>query len=125
MAEVETSRGGVRGRAFYESLLAEHESSGVSLKALAEAKGIKPATLYAWSRRLRAAPPQRTQPDPVPARPIEALLPVQMVRGRPEEERRELGQVQVVVRGDVEVRVPACFDEDVLVRLVEALRTRC
>jgi transposase-like protein len=125
MAEVETSRSGVRSRAFYESLLAEHESSGVSLKALAEAKGIKPATLYAWSRRLRATPPPRPKVEPAPARPIEALLPVQMVRGRPEEERRELGQVQVVVRGDVEVRVPACFDEDVLVRLVEALRARC
>jgi transposase-like protein len=125
MAEVETSRSGVRGRAFYESLLAEHESGGVSLKALAEAKGIKPATVYAWSRRLRAAPPPMSKPEPASIRPIEPLLPVQVVRERPGEERRELGQVQVVVRGDVEVRVPACFDEDVLVRLVEALRARC
>ena len=97
----------------------------MSLRALAEARGIKPATVYAWSRRVRAAAPRRTEPEPAPARPIEPLLPVQVVRERSGDEHRELGQVQVVVRGDVEVRVPACFDEDVLVRLVEALRARC
>ena len=44
MAGHEASRPS-RGRAFLREVLAEQEASGLTLKALAESKGIKPATL--------------------------------------------------------------------------------
>lgn len=118
------SNGARRGREFFRDLLSEHEGSGLTLKALAESKGIKPATLYTWSRRLRATdrPPKPVSRAPRKSQP---LVPVRVME---EPARRTPGdgvRVELVVRGDVEVRVPETFDERALVALVEALRRGC
>lgn len=119
------SNGARRGREFFRELLSEHDGSGLTLKALAESKGIKPATLYTWSRRLREADrppkpvPPRTAPKPQP------LVPVHVVEKQTGRVAGDPARVELVVRGDVEVRVPETFDERALVALVEALRRGC
>jgi transposase-like protein len=101
-----------RGEAFYRELLAEQAVSGLNLREFAEAKGIKPATLYVWSRRLRARARRWEEPSP-------ALVPIQVAR---EDGPREGYEVRL--RGGRELRVPAGFDADELARLLLVLE-RC
>lgn len=128
MSEVE-SRAVRRDASFFREVLAELPASGLTLKALAVSKGIKPATLYAWSRRLRAdegplaAKIERTEPTIVAGQA--ALRPVRIVAAATSEPQAVAEPIEIVVRGDVELRVPADLDAESLVRLVAALRARC
>lgn len=80
-------------------LLQEHERSGVSMKAFADAAGVAYSTLAWWRSRLREEGASR-------------LVPVQV-----HEERR--APVEIVV-GDVVVRVTD-VDEQAVARLVRAI----
>ncbi|MGH7551652.1 MAG: IS66 family insertion sequence element accessory protein TnpA [Longimicrobiales bacterium] len=119
-----------RGASFFREVLAELPASGLTLKALASSKGIKPATLYAWSRRLRAEDdprvPKRERVEPTIAAEHAALRPVRIVAAPARESRAGVAEpIGIIVRGDVEVRVPADLCAESLVRLVAALRGRC
>lgn len=65
MSEVE-SRAARRDALFFREVLAELPASGLTLKALAVSKGIKPATLHAWSSPPgpRTGPPTQNPPRP-------------------------------------------------------------
>ena len=125
MSEVE-SRAARRGASFFREVLAELPASGLTLKALALSKGIKPATLYAWSRRLRAegvsSGPghERVAPEVVAEPPV--LRPVRVVAAAAAEGTSGSRPIEIIVRGDVEIRVPADLGVEPLVRLVSALR---
>ncbi len=102
-----------RGRADYEVLLAEHEGSGLTLRAFAESAGVKAATLYAWKRKLR--------PGQVKRRTQGAhLVPLRVVGGAEEREATEphfklaLGHARVL-------SIPMQFDAGELRRLLAVL----
>ena len=124
MPEVE-SRAARRGASFFREVLAELPASGLTLKALALSKGIKPATLYAWSRRLRAESgspgPERGRNAPDDVSEELALRPVRVVSAAGVGTSRSQ-PVEIIVRGDVEIRVPADLGVEPLARLVSALR---
>jgi len=104
-----------RTREDYEILLAEHGGSGLSLRAFAESKGIKPATLYCWHRRLR---PRRGKKKPtlVPVRVVDASPAAGTTSGDAAEHRFE-----ITVPGDRIVSVPSGFDAEELRRLLDVL----
>ncbi len=126
MPESESQKRARRDESFYRELLAELPASGLTLKALALSRGIKPSTLYAWSRRLRAedssrAPDRgRVPSDRLAEEP--ALRPVRVVTTRLGAGTNGPLPIEIIVRGDVEIRVPADLGLEPLVRLVSALR---
>ncbi|HVS17120.1 MAG TPA: hypothetical protein VMT18_00875, partial [Planctomycetota bacterium] len=89
-------------------------------------RGIKPSTVYAWSRRLRAedssrAPDRARVPsDRVAEEP--ALRPVRVVTTPLGADTNGPLPIEIIVRGDLEIRVPADLGLEPLVRLVSALR---
>lgn len=119
----ETRRKGHRNRkrAEYERLFAEHARSGLSLRAFAESKGIKPRTFYAWHRELR---PGRRKP----VRPQVELAPVELVAASSKmAPARRASEVpfEIVLLGGRTVRVPAGFDAGELGRLLCLLESSC
>lgn len=128
MSEVE-SRAARRDAPFFREVLAELPASGLTLKALAVSRGIKPATLYAWSRRLRAderpPAPKVGRAESLGVAAQAALRPVRIVATRASQSPDAAEPIEIVVRGDVQVRVPVDLDAESLVRLVAALRARC
>jgi hypothetical protein len=96
---------------FYRELLIEQAGSGLSLRSFAESKGIKPATFYVWSRRLRI------RERAVSSGP--AMLPVHVLPRPPSR-----GCFEVTLVSGRELRVPSGFDEGELARLVAVLE-RC
>lgn len=114
-----------RDESFYRELLAALPASGLTLKALALSRGIKPSTLYAWSRRLRA---EDGPTDPGRDRASEdavdlpTLRPVRMVTAPVGAGANGSMPIEIIVRGDVEIRVPTDLGVEPLARLVSALR---
>ena len=102
-----------RSEAEYRRLLAERERSGLTLKAFAESRGIKPQTLYAWHRRLRHAP------DSV------AIVPVQVVETANQSGVTSERCFEVTISSDCVVSVPPGFDANELARLMSVLGSRC
>ena len=125
MPEPESQKRARRDESFYRELLAEPPTSGLTLKPLALSKGIKPATLYAWSRRLHAESgspgPERGRNAPDDVSEELALRPVRVVSAAGVGTSRSQ-LVEIIVRGDVEIRVPADLGAEPLARLVSALR---
>lgn len=90
---------------YYAGLLAEQESSGLSVAEFADEVGISSATLYSWRRRLEGAPRTRH------------LVEVKIADDHTE------GDSMLVLRVDdrFAIEVPANFDRDALSHLLEIL----
>lgn len=99
--------------AWYESALAEQESSGLSVAEYAEEIGVTPATLYNWRRRLG---PVRS---PKPRIEAAGLVRVQVRRAELAAARTEALVVRIGRDRSVEIR-PG-FDADELARVIEVL----
>ncbi len=126
MPESDSEKSVRRDETFYRELLAELPASGLTLKSLALSRGIKPSTLYAWSRRLRleGGPPApdgyRKAPESVSEESV--LRPVRVVAAGAGGGPSRSQPIEIIVRGDVEIRVPADLGVEPLARLVSALR---
>ena len=111
-----------RTRADYEKLLAEYGASGLSLRAFAESKGIKPGTLYAWHRRLRPRVTRQKQKK-------STLVPVRLVGGveeaAPTQPVTTARSFEVTIPGERVVSVPIGFDAEELRRLLAVLDAAC
>jgi hypothetical protein len=85
-------------------LLAEQETSGMSLSRFARERGMQPKTLYHWRRVLKEAHVR------------EGFVEVQVV-----EEARPPGAITVELPAGVRVQVPVGFEESHLRRVIAAL----
>ena len=100
--------------AWYREALAEMEGSGQSVAEYAEEIGVTPATLYQWRRRLAR---DRRSPDAAAT----GLVRVRVERGIGQrDEERVDGLVVRLARGR-SIVVPAGFDAEELVRILEVL----
>jgi hypothetical protein len=100
---------------FYRPLLAEHERSGVSLRAFAEERGIPAGTLSCWRFKLKQRDAARACKSGGIREARFVSVSVVPVPAAPPERRREARGVgsayEVVLREGCVVRVPADFDE--------------
>ena len=106
-----------RSRADYEALLAERDTSGLTLRAFAESVGIKPATLYSWNRRLRAK--QRY------AEETPRLAPLQVVEAEPttpSPDGVETTWFELTLGDERVLLIPVGFDSSELRRLLAVLQ---
>jgi len=126
MPESESKKSARRDESYYRELLAALPASGLTLKSLALSRGIKPSTLYAWSRRLRAEDgppsPDRGGNAPEIVTGETALRPVRVVSAAAGGGTSRSMPIEIIVRGDVEIRVPTDLGVEPLARLVSALR---
>ncbi len=98
---------------WYAAMLADQSSSGLSIIAYAKKRGMSAPTLYLWRRRLKAQ--EGIQMDAIHPGLVEVVL-----KGN----RGGLTQPFVVrLRGDRSLEVPLGFDDDELLRLVQALES--
>src|SRR5262249_29433293 len=93
---------------FWRDLLARWKASGQPVVAFCTRHGVRPASFYAWRRKLAAAPSD-TNSSPTPAPKFAAVHVV------PE------ATVEVLLPGGLVARVPTGVDPTAVARLVAAL----
>ena len=98
----EVGRGRLEKR--YAALLAEQESSGLSMVAFAAQAGVSSATLYTWRRRLRR---KRSRPGLVEVSTIEAAATCEALTLR--------------IGSEYAIEVRGGFDGETLRRVLEVL----
>jgi hypothetical protein len=106
-----------RAEVRWRALIREQESSGESVWAFAQRRGLSAATLYWWRSRLRrrsARPGVRLQLAPVTIVPSES-------RPRPS----TASSFDLELASGRRLRVPADFDANALRRLVATLERGC
>ena len=119
-------------RAVWEKRVERWKDSGLTAKEFAAETGINASSLNCWSWKLRAEErKERDVPDDVGAASVGAAmhspaafleLPVMKVPQRPAPKQPETpAMLELLLAGDVRVRVPAGFDEATLKRVVRAL----
>ncbi len=109
-----------RGREFHAALLEEHATSGMTICAFAEAKGVKPATLYAWNRRLHPKNRERASDQIGLLRVDISEAPPQVRQPVPEASRN----FTLALDGGHVLGIPAGFDSGELTRLLATLERR-
>ncbi|MGE3376628.1 MAG: hypothetical protein AB7O37_24125 [Vicinamibacteria bacterium] len=100
---------------FRRQLLAEHQSSGLSVRAFAEERGIPAGTFASWGHRLRrkeAEAQSGSEPSFVPVRVVEAV---------PQLVERTRGGYEVELGVGRVIRLPADFDEARAAALIQAV----
>jgi len=97
-----------RGREAMVGLLEEREREGLTMRALSERSGVPLSTLSCWASKLRRERVGRR-----------SLVPVELVEDAGD------GGVAIEVGAGVRVRVERDFDATHLLRVVEALGSRC
>lgn len=96
---------------FWRQLLAQRESSSLTVREVCQQAGVSPVSYYHWQRKLRTAPPPAAAVAP-------ALLPVRVVDDRHGELTLELPQ-------GVRLRFAADCDEATLQKLLRATLSAC
>jgi len=111
-----------RTRSDYEKLLTEQESSGLSLRAFAESRGVNVATFYGWHRRLRPKRAQHKKGGPalVPVRVVDPVTEATPACGPAPPQTFE-----VTIPGERVISVPVGFDAQELRRLLSVLDSSC
>ena len=106
------------------------KDSGLTAKEFAAEMGFKASTLTYWSSRLRRAVGSDSAQNPVsvakaraksPAREVPAPVMPELVELPVAEIVPLTPMLELVLQGDVRVRVPTDFDEGTLVRLMRAV----
>jgi transposase-like protein len=97
---------------FWRKLIAQRQSSQLTVRQLCEQAGVSPASFFDWQRRLRAAD-QAARPDVTPA-----LVPVRVVEDR-------VAQITVELSQAVRVELAHDCDEVTLERVLRAALAAC
>ena len=100
--------------AWYEAVLFEQESGGLSVAEAAEEVGVTPATLYHWRRRLSG----ESRELGADSRESRGLIELSVVEKRSE---AEADSFIVRIDGGRSIEVPHDFNESMLKRLVAVL----
>jgi len=100
-------------------ILAEAETQGVGLAAVARRHDLHPQQLYTWRRRFRQAAEAARSEKPVAFLPVEIGEPAGPPPSR--KSRRRARAVEVMLVGGRRLRVDADIDPEALRRLVQAL----
>jgi transposase-like protein len=98
--------------AFWRNLIAQRQSSRVSVRQLCERAGVSPASFFQWQKKLRTAA-EASSSDDTPA-----LVPVRIVEDRIAEITLELSQ-------SVRVHLAHDCDEATLRRVLRAALAAC
>ncbi len=114
---VETERKKYRKAADYEVLLAEHATSGMTLLAFAESKGIPPRTFYKWNQKLRPREPEKR-------RDRADLVEVQILETSSDDAVRDQF-FELTISGGRVLSIPSGFDDEELRRLIAVLEPAC
>ena len=113
---------------FYRRLVAEHDASGLSIKAFAATRGIPPGTLSSWRHQLKQRDAARARGDGATKSPFvqvkvvgaEAMgAPAPAPEAKPASARPTV--YEVVLGRDRVLRLPAEFDEARVAALVRAV----
>jgi transposase-like protein len=97
---------------FWRKLIAQRQSSQLTVRQLCQQAGVSPASFFDWQRRLRAAD-QATWPDVTPA-----LVPVRVVEDR-------VAQITIELSQAVRVHLAPDCDEATLERVLRAALAAC
>lgn len=96
----------------WRRMIAAQSKSGMTVREFAAAEGITAATLYWWRSKLRRDRRGTTK-----------LVPVEVTERSPGMDRGAgANGFELQIDGSMTLRVPACFDEAELRRLIRALR---
>lgn len=107
----------------WRGLLREQSRSGLGIRRFCAARGLRETSFHFWRREIQRRR-EETRGRRSPSRPQSSaglFLPVVVA---PESSSLPEGRPIEIVLGDAVVRVPARFDADSLVRVVEVLRTK-
>jgi len=96
---------------FWRQLIAQRESSSLTVREVCQQAGVSPVSYYHWQRKLRTPPPSAAEAAP-------ALVPVRVVDDRRGELTLELPQ-------GVRLRFAQDCDEATLQRLLRAALAAC
>lgn len=110
--------------------VARWQASGLTAKAFAAQEGINAGTLSFWKWRLAKEAPPATPAQPARRKPkasrasAETVRFVEVLPAPPQREEAADAPFEVVVAGGRCIRVPACFDEAALARLLAVVEVR-
>jgi transposase len=102
-------------------MLAEAETQGVGLAAVARRHDLCPQQLYTWRRLFRQAAEAARREKPVAFLPVEISAPTGPAP--PSRSKRRVKLVEVTLVGGRRLRVDPDIDPEALRRLVQALET--
>ena len=101
-----------RPRAYYETLHQRRLDERLTFANLSAESGVPVATLQYWSRRFKA---EQAAEHPAPSDDTDAFVRIAVA------DSSDGAAVEVVLRGNVRIRVRAGFDEHTVLRLVQLL----
>jgi transposase-like protein len=98
--------------AFWRKLIAQRQSSRLSVRQVCERAGVSPASFFQWQRRLRTVGPES------PANVTPALVPVCIVEDR-------IAEITIELSQSVRVRLAHDCDEATLQRVLRVALAAC
>jgi len=98
---------------FWRRVLEEHVVSNLSVRAFCQRESLSEPSFYSWRRKLHS----RDLPPAVPTLPT-GLIPVEVL----EEQRAEGHAIEIVVHGNIRLRIQAHCSSVTMSRALSAVR---